>query len=169
MPHTRRHVRSSVRRPVQRSAFVSVVVLTLVAAGCGEGEKRSEQEARRRLESTGPGRLMRDLVRDAGRGRYGSVWDQLDPAGQRHVGRDRFSGCLRGVAAGAAIPLSEIPVTVLHVREHGQEAVVVLRAATPVGPVRRTIGAAEVDGRWRWRLPRDLASAFAAGRCPGGP
>lgn len=143
--------------------------MALLAAGCGGGEKRSAQERRQRLESTGPGRLMRDLVRDAGLGRYGSVWDRLDPAGQRLVGRNRFSGCLRHAAAGAAIPLSEIPVTVLHVRENGRGAVVVLRAATPVGPVRRTIEAAEVDGRWRWRLSRDLASAFTAGRCPGGP
>lgn len=168
MPHTRRHVRSSVRRPVRRSAFLLALV-ALFAAGCGGEEKRSAQERRQRLESTGPGRLMRDLVRDAIPGRYGSIWDRLDPAGQRLVGRDRFSDCLRRGAAGAAIPLSEIPVTVVRVRERGQEAAVVLRAATPVGPVTRMIEAIEIDDLWRWRLPRDLASAFAAGRCPGGP
>jgi len=148
-----------------------LVLVALLAAGCGGEEKPSVQERRQRLESTGPGRLMRDLVRDAIPGRYDSMWDRLDPAGQRLVGRDRFAHCLRRVAAGAAIPLSEIPVTVVRVRVRvrGPEAAVVLRAATPVGPVTRTIEATEVDGRWRWRLPRDLASAFAAGRCPGGP
>lgn len=154
---------------MRRSASVLFLLVALLAAGCGEEEKRSAQERRQRLESTGPGRLMRDLVRDAALGRYGSVWDRLDPAGQRLVGRDRFSGCLRRVAGGAAIPLSEIPVMVVQVRQRARGAVVTLRAATPVGPVTREIEAAELDGHWRWRLPRELASAFAAGRCPGGP
>jgi len=146
-----------------------LILVALLAVGCGGEDKPSVQERRQRLEATGPGRLMRDLVRDAIPGRYGSLWERLDPAGQRLVGRDRFSDCLRRGAAGAAIPLSEIPVTVVQVRERRQEAAVVLRAATPVGPVTRTIEAAEIDGRWRWRLPRDLASAFADGRCPGVP
>lgn len=145
-----------------------LVLVALLASGCGADEQPPAVQDRRPPGASDPGELMRGLVRSAAAGRYGEMWDGLEPAGQRLVGRDRFSDCLRGAAAGAAIPLSEIPVTVVRVRERGQEAAVVLRAATPVGPVTRTFEAAEVAGRWRWRLPGGLASDFAAGRCPAG-
>ena len=168
MPHTRRHLRSSVRRPVWRSASLLVLV-ALLAAGCGGDEKPASKKRRQPLDASEPGELMRGLVRSAAAGRYGETWDNLEPAGQRLVTRERFSYCLGQMAAGAAIPLSEIPVTVVGVRERGQMAAVMLRAATPVGPVTRTIDATETEGRWRWRLPRSLARTFAAGGCPGGP
>ncbi|MDQ3647660.1 MAG: hypothetical protein M3433_03575 [Actinomycetota bacterium] len=140
----------------------------VLSVGCG-GQERPSPERRERLDASDPGLLMRGLVRSAGKGRYGEMWDALEPGGQRLVNRERFAVCLRQVAAGAAIPLSEIPVTVVRVRKRGQEAAVVLRAATPVGPVMRTVQAIEINGRWRWRLPSELASAFAGGRCPPGP
>lgn len=168
MPHTRRHVRSRVRRAVRRSASLLALVV-LLAGGCGGEEKPSAQERRPAIDAREPGMLVRGIVRSAVRDRYGEIWDNLEPAGQRLVSRERFSDCLRAMAAGAAIPLAEIPVAVVGVHVRRREAAVVLRASTPVGPVRRTIEAVEIAGRWRWRLPRELASAFAAGRCPGGP
>jgi len=168
MPHTRRHVRSSVRRLVRASVSLWVV-LALLAAGCGGDERPRSKERRRPLDASEPGMLMRGLVRSAAEGRYGEMWDNLEPGGRRLVNRRRFSHCLGQMAAGAAIPISEIPVTVVRVRERGPMAAVMLRAATPVGPVTRTIDATYIGGRWRWRLPRSLARAFLAQGCPGGP
>lgn len=106
-------------------------------------------------------------MRAASAGRWGQVWDSLDPVGQRVVGREAFVRCLRRVASGAAIPLSDIPVRVLRVRDARSRATVEVEAATPVGPMRRTVEAVRVGDAWRLRLPPSLGRAFAAGRCSG--
>ncbi len=118
------------------------------------------------VDPSAPGPLVRSLVRAASAGRWSQVWAAVDPADQRRVPRALFVRCLRRVAAGAAIPLSEIPVRVVRVRGRGPRATVELRAATPVGPVGRTVYAVRVGSGWRLRLPSSLARPLAAGSCP---
>ena len=146
-----------------RRGLVFLTLLVLAGAGCGGSDEPPPPPP---LDRSAPAPLVRSLVRAAAEGRWEAVWSGLHPRDQRAVPRALFVRCLREVASGAAIPLSEIPIRVERVRGNESERIVEVRASTPVGPRVQSLGVARVGRDWRLRMPNSLARPLARGRCP---
>jgi hypothetical protein len=143
---------------VRTARFIAVVATLAVAAGCGGSSGHGESAPA----------FMKRITTEFARGQSGRLWNDLVPAEQRIVPRDRYVACRRNMGfrlrSFRVLETYDEPVGV-EGRSLPSTAVSV-QVVSDDGVTTATMHAVRVAGHWRWVLaPADLA-AFRAGRCP---
>jgi hypothetical protein len=127
-----------------------------LAAGCGSAAHSDSAAA-----------FVKKVTIEFSRGQAGPLWDQLVPAEQALVSRDRYVACARNgfrLRRFAVLQQYDEPVAVLS-RKLPSTAVSV-QVTSDDGVTTATMHAVRVNGRWRWLLSRTDLEALRAGRCP---
>ena len=143
------------------AAVAGIITLAAVISGCGgssrDTPKAGESAADAAQRQT---RFLND-------GAFGKQWNELHPAQQAAVDRQRYVNCAQALprTAGAirlletrdeAIALDDVP--------EKQASVVVLK--TGDRSTTTTAREVRVNDRWRWVLANGAYRALKDGRCP---
>lgn len=139
--------------------WFGIIVAALVLAACGSSGSGQESASQA---------LVRHLT-FVSKGQYGPEWDELHPAQQAVVPRDKYMQC----ASEHVFPITDIKATeeyddTITVPEAGS---VVSRAVTVSYKLKdqtqsQTFHEVKVDGKWRWVLDQKSIDAYKAGTCP---
>ena len=129
----------------------------------------------------GPGDFFKRHLEDEFSGRFGRSWDELHPAHQRVVTRERYVMCRSELfdQAGAWAELEQFdvldvcddPLDLPEIPEKTSKAVTVqftLRCGEQTRSATDIVHAIQAGGRWAWILPVSAYRAYEAGSCPGG-
>jgi hypothetical protein len=151
-------------RHVKR-AFLAVLLPAVALAGCGGDIDPA---------TTPAGRAQVQYLEGLYKGRFGPAYDTLHPAYKKIVSRSQFSDC-----AASTIPVGELdsievldvfddPVQIPDAGEQKAKAVRVRVTSTSGQSITFVNHEVEVADRWNWVLSDSAATAYQAGRCPGG-
>jgi hypothetical protein len=144
--------------------FVAAVAAVVLVAGCG-----GEDDPGRTPAGLAQVRFLDDLYN----GKLESVYATLHPAYQRIVPRSRFVACTRAAALGGldsiyVLDVYDDPVQVPGAGRVPAKAVRIRLTSSSGGSTTFVNHEVKVGDRWRWVLNAAGASAYRAGRCPGG-
>ncbi len=129
----------------------------------------------------GPGDFFKRHLEDEFSGRFGRSWDELHPAHQKVVTRERYVTCRSELfdQAGAwaelerfdVLDVCDDPLDLPEIPEKTSKAVTVqftLRCGGQTRSSTDTVHAIQAGDRWAWILPVSAYRAYEAGACPGG-
>ena len=144
--------------------FVAAFAAVVLAAGCGD-----EADPGRTPAGLAQVRFLDDLYS----GNLDAVYATLHPAYQRVVPRRRFVACTRAAALGGldsidVLDVYDDPVPVPGAGRMPAKAVRIRLTSSSGESTTFVNHEVEVGDRWRWVLNGAAASAYRAGRCPGG-
>jgi hypothetical protein len=99
---------------------------------------------------------------------YGTLWDELHPAQQARVPRERFVDCLAPEDFVLTLEIVDTLDSVIDVPEVSQVPAKTIAARLSSGgtSLDRTFFQVLVDGQWRWVLEKAQFDAYSAGNCP---
>ena len=129
----------------------------------------------------GPGDFLKRHLEYELSGQFARSWDDLHPAHQVVVTRERYARCRaeRFEQSGPATELeafdvlevADEPIAVAGLPEQGSKAVTAYIAIGVNGRSQSgvdTLHALPVDGRWAWVFPASVYRAYAQGKSPVG-
>ncbi len=171
----------------QRGAAAALILLLVLVAGCRRSAAPGapllltpdEGADVRQIPGTpviepaeGSGNAARRQISELFSGESGATWDELDPAEQAIVPRNKFVQCAGRSVPGALQTVTleseyDTTVGVAAVPEQTGRSVT-LDVRTTAGTVRQTVVEVAVAGHWRWVLGDQAVAAYQAGECPGG-
>lgn len=136
-----------------RLILISVAAL---AVACGNSDS---------TESAGDA-VLRQLD-FASKGQYGRMWEELHPAHQALVSRDRFDECANEIEVPdlRIVEVYDEPIDVYAIPEKTSKAVT-FSYKSGDGRSTETLHQVMVDGAWRWVFSTEAARAYEAGDCP---
>jgi hypothetical protein len=140
------------------AAFL-VAVAGALAAGCGGGSSTPTASD-----------FVRRVTTEFSRGQAGRLWDDLHPAEQAVVTRQRFIECQKNEGFGLRKfkVLDKYDETVDVAGASTRSTAVTVQVTSDDGITTATLHAVLVAGKWRWILqPADYA-AYKRGACPAG-
>jgi hypothetical protein len=101
------------------------------------------------------------------RGQFGEQWDNLHPAHQEVVPRDRFIACGRPSALSEITIILELNEDTQVSRLGNMETRIVTYSATRNGEsVVDALRMVSYAGDWRWVMDATSLDVYEAGRCP---
>lgn len=170
----------------QWSALAGVVaalsgVIALVIDGCGDDGPDKNESAIVKPKTASPAQQRRQIAQRGMEaffeGDWGAVWDQLHPADQTVVTRDRYEECQASTGSTATLrSIKYVGPSAFPIDRPGlpgtsaTQVVFDITVAVPEGDttVRRGQAVAKYEGKWRLLMPEPEYEAFADGRCPKG-
>jgi hypothetical protein len=118
------------------------------------------------LESPESALRRRVALLDAGD--YGAAWDELHPAQQAIVERERYIACLAPMDFALSVDIIETQDAVIEAPEIAQVPAksIIVRLTSQSQVLDRQFFEVLVDGRWRWVMEQPQIDAYRAGVCP---
>jgi hypothetical protein len=129
-----------------------------------------------------PGDFLRRHLQYELRGEFARSWDELHPAHQQVVSRERYAECRAELfeRSGPSTELRSFEVVdvtddtepIAGISEPSSKAVMAEITIGVNGDSRSTLDtlhAVRVDGRWAWVFPAGVYAAYASGSSPAAP
>lgn len=132
------------------------------------------------VPSESPGDFLKRHLEYELSGQFGRSWDELHPAHQKVVSRDRYGACRSELFARDAVParlesfdvleVEDEPIDLPEIPEQTWKAVRVkftVRGGAETQLAVDTVHAIQVRNRWTWVLPASAYRAYEEGSAPG--
>lgn len=138
--------------------IIAAVTLALFLTACGGGsDKQSASDF-----------AVQELTQ-AAKGQNGKRWEDLHPALQQVISKDKFIECNQSVSFPAtnikATDEYDEPTNAPGVGQVNSKAVTVsYKLGETTDSI--TIHVAQVDGAWKWFVTQDSFDAYSKGECP---
>ncbi len=139
---------------------LTLIGAVVLATGCSAGSSASGKES--------PSGFIERITTEFSRGQAGRPWDDLIPADQALVSRNRYVDCqgnegfvLKGMKV---LDTYSEPVDVDGASEKSDA--ISLQVTSDTGVTTATMHAVSVNGRWRWILSPSDRAAYIHGKCP---
>lgn len=143
-----------------RVCAVAVIGSAMLAAGCNSGSSASGKES--------PSGFIERITTEFSRGQAGRLWDDLIPADQALVSRNRYVACQGNegfvLKSMKVLDTYSEPVDVDGAPEKSDA--VSLQVTSDSGVTTATMHAVSVNGRWRWILSPSDRAAYIHAKCP---
>jgi hypothetical protein len=147
---------------------VALIVLLLVAAGCGGASAGAPKE--------GVGIFMTRILREEINGQWSKQWAELHPGHQKLITRAEYVACSRQMGTNLAtgnevfhvLAVRDEAIHVQGVPQKTSKLVTISFKAPGTTALTYRLHAVDVSGRWAWILGDRFIAAVDRGKCLDG-